>query len=229
MNTCTRRGRLGWLGLVAVLVAQLACGGLPATPTPTATPPLSVVISAVTATPTDATPPPAPTATATEPEEPDEDEATAPAADGTATLDDAAFICTLVHPDEATELLGLAPTRVTPGTDDTDSAGYTLNYCTWFGQGQALVLSVVDTESADEAKLALRTALLDPESEAEPSRAPDAILGDEVYWTVTETAVAYTVAYNQHAFSLALGGQVTPSETLKAALLALAQAVAERL
>ncbi len=225
--TVKGQGRVSGL-LVALALAALACSQ--GTPTPTPTPIISISSSLMTAMSTATlTPAPAPSATATEVPELDDDTVTEVVATGTVVVHDAGFICSLITPDEAADLLGGAPVSVKPDVDDSDPGGYTLNSCTWLGTGKAIVLSVADTESADAAKDALHTALLDPDVEVAPTLEPDAILGDEVYWGVAENVVSYTVAYNLHAFSLALGGQVTASIELKAKLLELAQAVAGRL
>ncbi len=217
------------MGLSSVLVglALLAAACNPATATPVVL--VATLVPAATATAT-LTPALAPSATATEEDLPEPDDSvTEVVATGTVIANTRGDVCTLLSADEAAELLGGAPVSVTPGVDDGGLGGYTINFCTWLGAGKAIVLSVVDTESADAAKNALHTALLDPNVEVAPSLEPDAILGDDVYWGVTENAVSYTAAYNMHAFSLALGGQVTASEELKAKLLELAQAVAARL
>ncbi|MCC7360817.1 MAG: hypothetical protein IT317_15145 [Anaerolineales bacterium] len=57
----------------------------------------------------------------------------------------------------------------------------------------------------------------------------DVDLGPDVFWTTTQRAAGYNVAYGPHAFSVTLGGQVTVTDDLKAQLLALTKAVAGRL
>ena len=221
----SRRYLAGWLGLAIGAALLAACNPSTPTVTPTATPPLVVEVS--TSVPATATPPPsdtpAPEPTDTEePPEPD-DQVTAVVATGTVVASEL-DACALLTDEEAAALLGGPALSKTPGVDEDQ--GYVLNFCTWLGSGQAIVVSVANTGSEASS---LAYILAGDSDEATLTQENDLDLGPNVFWTTTEHAAGYDVAYGPNAFSVTIGGQVTATDDLKAQLLKLAKAVAGRL
>jgi hypothetical protein len=210
---------------LALLAAACNPGAPTATPTPTALIVLTAATMPVTLVPTE--PPPAATATPTEEVAPDPgDQVTQVVATGTvvATELDA---CALLTDEEAAAVLGAAPLSKTPGVDEDQ--GLVLNFCTYLGNGQALVVSVADAGSETAARDYIESSSQVLEPDATATKEGDVDLGPDVYWMTTAHAAGYNVAYGPHAFSVTLGGQVTPTDDLKAQLLQLTKTVGGRL
>ncbi|MEP7357863.1 MAG: hypothetical protein ABI847_11520 [Anaerolineales bacterium] len=136
-------------------------------------------------------------------------------------------VCALVTDEEAKVLLGVAPLSKTPGV--SEEAGLVLNFCTFLGQGQALVVSVVNTDSGAAARQYIEAAAHNLEAGTTATQENNLDLGRDVYWVTAEHAAGYDVAYGPHAFILALGGNVTVTDALKEALLKLTETVGGRL
>ncbi len=217
-------------GLFAAL-ALLAAACNPATPTP------AILVSFVTATPTGTAQPANPatataTATATEIVVPDDTNSEVTPV-GTAGTPPPLDVCDLITDDEAAKILGEPVTRAQSGTDDLDEP-YPIHFCTWHVATPSivLILSVTETGSAGEAVSMLEAKLADNEDDAtaeEDVDAEQAGVGERAYWTVAENAAGYDVVTGAHVYVLAVGGQVTPTDALRAALLKLALAVSARL
>ena len=211
--------------LIALALLAAACN--PATPPPTATPIPLLNATAISQIAPTATPPPSdtPTPELTDTEEPiaPDDQVTAVVATGTVIASEL-DACALLTDEEAAALLGGPALSKTPGVDEDQ--GYVLNFCTWLGSGQAIVVSVANTGSEASS---LAYILAGDSDEATLTQENDLDLGPNAFWTTTEHAAGYDVAYGPNAFSVTIGGQVTATDDLKAQLLKLAKAVAGRL
>ena len=211
--------RLRLMVLVAVSALILsACGGTkqnsPA-PTLTQTPTLEPVgpggISAVepTTTPMDL---------------PTEDPNQEPTA--TVTVED---VCSLVTAYDVENVLGQTVTSITPGAEPDDPSGSTLNYCTYVGSGRAVVISSVEVENSSIGGDVLRSQLQTIKDEEPDTQTHEELgVGVQAFWSVSEHAGEYTVLTEGHVFSVALGGDIGNPVDYKAALLTLAQIVAEK-
>ncbi len=219
---------------VVSAVLGLALLAAACSPTPTRTP--VVILSAVTATATRtqaAVQPATATATATEIFIPDDTNSEATAV-GTAGTPPALDACDLITDSEAGDILGAPITRAQSGTDTEDVGGYPIHFCTWHSANPniALILSVADTGSQGASVSQLEAQLAANEDEAtveEDIDAEQAGVGERVFWTVSENAAGFDIATGAHVYALAVGGKVTPTDELRAALLALAKAVSGRL
>jgi hypothetical protein len=143
---------------------------------------------------------------------------------GPATVTD---ICALVSNEDVAAVLRSAPIAATPGSDADTYTGVTINFCTYLGQGVAVVISTSDTASAQDA-----AALLQEELARALVETPETIttqetgVGDQLFWSVAEKASSYTVQVGASVFSVGLGGNVGDPASHKAALLDLAKKIA---
>lgn len=198
--------------IVALLSLSLlisACGGTPAsstTPTPT---------TVMGSLPVDqATPIPTNMVT----------EAPSDPSHGPAAVTD---VCALVSTADIEAVLGSTPIASTPGSDPDTYTGVTINFCTYLGQGVAVVISTSDTASAQAA-----AALLQQELAQALVDTPQTIttqetgVGDQLFWSVAEKASSYTVQVGASVFSVGLGGNVGDPASHKTALLDLAKKIA---
>jgi hypothetical protein len=209
-----------WLLAVLCVVAlgASACQISPstpsnATPTPTRTPTAPVDYSALDE----------PSATATSP---DSNQASG---SGNGDSDGSDDVCSLISQDEAEEVLGQTVTSITPGVDNDSIAGETINFCTYLGFGQALVLSVVDTGSMDSVGPTIDQELANLEDGDEVPAVIQVLgLGDQAFWATTSHAGSYVVQTGTVVFSLALGGNIDNPADYKDALQRLAGSVAGR-
>jgi hypothetical protein len=139
-------------------------------------------------------------------------------------------VCSLITQAEAEAVLGQTVININPGVDTNNAFGQDVNYCTFLGQGLAIVLSVADLGSPEAAKQALNLDLANAQSDSTVSSATQVSgVGDQAHLTIAEHAVAYTVATGRHVFQLVLGGNIGDPAEHQAALLSLAESVAGRL
>lgn len=136
-------------------------------------------------------------------------------------------ICSLVSSEEAAAVLGQAPIAATPGSEPDSVSGSTIYFCTYLGSGLALVVSSVETGSAENAAKFLQEQLANMVSEAPTTtNTEETGLGNKAYWSVSENGASYTVLIDTHVFSVGLGGAVGDPSAHKAALFDLAKSVA---
>ena len=135
-------------------------------------------------------------------------------------------VCSLITATEAEVVLGQSVTAITPGTDSDNISGETINFCTYLGKDLAVVISSVDTDSAEAARDMMKKQLDKMQSDdASTTSKEESGLGDQTYWSVAEHAVAFTVVKGSHAFSVTLGGNIGDAASHKAPLLILAKSV----
>lgn len=207
-----------WIALTVVMVALMlsACGGttqsLPtATITPTATAteePGLILPEAPTTTPVDL---------------PTEDASLEPTA--TDSVED---VCSLVTAFDVEQVLEQPVTSITPGAEPDDVTGSTINFCTYVGTGKAVVISSVEVESSSIGLDTLNSQIQSIKDEEPGTEVNQELgVGIQAYWTVSENAGGFTVLTEEHVFSVSLGGNIGDALDHKAALLTLAQIVAE--
>jgi hypothetical protein len=135
-------------------------------------------------------------------------------------------VCSLVSKAEAEAVLGQNVLGITPGTDSDILPGSTINFCTYLGSDTAIILSSVDSGSANAASEMLKVQLANAQSAS-----PDLViteepgLGSKAYWTIAKNAAAYTILKDTQVFSVALGGKIGDAASHKAALLDLANKI----
>jgi hypothetical protein len=138
--------------------------------------------------------------------------------------------CSLITQAEAEAVLGQTVTSITPGIDDSNTFGEMLYFCTFLGQGLAVVISVADMGTPEAARQALNDELASAQADSEVSSVTQVSgLGDQAFWSVAAHAVEYAVATDKHVFGLLLGGNIGDPAEFQAALLSLAESVAGRL
>jgi hypothetical protein len=143
--------------------------------------------------------------------------------------DDSDDVCPMISQDEAGEVLGQTVTSITPGTDDDSITGQTLNFCTYLGQGLAVVLSVVDTGSLNLVGPMLNQMVENNQDEDEvPSITEWLGLGDQAFWQTTSHAGGFIVQTGTVVFSLVVGGNVDDPSAYREALLRLGALVVGR-
>ncbi len=146
------------------------------------------------------------------------------------STEDLVDICALITQPEAEVVLGQPVTSINPGVDQDSVSGGTLYFCSYLGTGLAVVITLVDLGSSDNAK-----QILDQELEKMLSDDPtttsklESGLGDRAYWSTTEHACEYTVLNGNYIFSVTLGGNIGDPAPHKAALLNLAEILATRI
>ena len=135
-------------------------------------------------------------------------------------------VCSLATAFDVENVLGQTVTSITPGSEPDDISGGTLNFCTFVGSGQAVVISSVEVENSSFG-LDMLNAQVDAFKGEEPDTAVNQELGVGVkaYWSTSEHAGQYTVLTEEHVFAVSLGGNIGAPEDHKAALLTLAQII----
>jgi len=138
-------------------------------------------------------------------------------------------VCSLVTAYDVENVLGQTVISITSGSEPDEVSDSTLNYCTFRGSDMAVVISSVEVENSFIGGDILR-ATLQSNKDDEPSTVTNEELGVGVkaYWSVSENAGGYTVLTEEHIFSVVLGGNIDNPANHKAALLTLAQIVAEK-
>lgn len=137
-------------------------------------------------------------------------------------------VCSLVTAYDVENVLGQTVTSITPGAEPDETSDSTINYCTYLGSGRAVVISSVEVENSSIGGDILRSQL-----QSNKDDEPDALTSEELgvgvqaYWSISEHAGGYTVLTEEHVFSVALGGKIGNPVDHKAALLTLAQIVAD--
>jgi hypothetical protein len=136
-------------------------------------------------------------------------------------------VCSLATSSEVATVLGSTPITSIPGSELDDVSGATLYFCTYLGNGLAVIISTVDTGSSQAATTFMQTQLEKMQAN-DPSIVvnQETGLGDQVYWAVAEKAVSYNVLKGNRVFSVSLGGAIGDPNSHKAALLTLTESVA---
>jgi len=137
-------------------------------------------------------------------------------------------VCSLVTAFDVEQVLEQPVTFITPGAEPDDVTGSTINFCTYVGTGKAVVISSVEVDGSsiglDTLDSQIRS-MIDEEPDTEVNQ--ELGVGIKAYWSVSEHAGGFTVLTEEHVFSVSLGGNIGDALDHKAALLALAQIVAE--
>ena len=207
-----------WIALVCVIaLSAAACGGLPAnslTPTPTT---LMGVL---------------------QPQEQSSGVSTRVSTEAPTEIsesnngdtEDLVDICPLITPEEAAAVLGQPVTSINPGIDQDSVSGGTLCFCNYLGTGLAVVISLVDMGSSEDAKQVMGEQLAKMLTDDASTTSTQANgLGDQAYWSTSEHAGQYTVLKGNYIFSVLIGGNVGDPAAYQAALLNLAKILAERI
>jgi len=136
-------------------------------------------------------------------------------------------VCSLASSADVAPVLGSTPIAATPGSDPDNSTGVTIYFCTYLGQGVAVVISVADTASAQAATEMMQNQITQMQSDNPGTTiTQETGLGDTLFWTVAEKAASYNVQVGTRVFSIALGGTIGDPASHKAALLDLTRKVA---
>ena len=136
-------------------------------------------------------------------------------------------VCSLASSADVEPVLGSTPIAATPGSDPDNSTGVTIYFCTYLGQGVAVVISVADTASAQAAAEFNQNQITLMQTET-PSTTitQETGLGDALFWNVAEKAASYNVQIGSRVISVGLGGTIGDPASHKEALLDLARKVA---
>jgi hypothetical protein len=138
-------------------------------------------------------------------------------------------VCSLATSEEASAVLGQSVIAATPGSEPDDVTGTTLYFCTYLGSGLAIVVSTVDTGSAQAGSTMLQSQLAKMLADDPSLTTTDETgIGDRLVYAVAEHAISYTVLKGSRVFSVALGGNVGDLASHKAALLTLTQSIASK-
>lgn len=201
----TRRLARFSFGLVVLLVLS-ACGpsGGPGTPTPTMT------TGGGLATETSAT-------------------AAAETSGGPAgVVGEPVDVCSLASADDVAAVLGQAPLPATPGDAPDELTGTTIYFCTYLGQGVAVVISVAQADTPDGARSLLEGRVHQMQSQGgSPTSEPEQGLGDVAFWSTTSNGASYDFAVGSYAVGVSVGGSALGDPSAhRDALKTLAQTVA---
>ena len=136
-------------------------------------------------------------------------------------------VCSLASSADVAPVLGSTPIAASPGSDPDNSTGVTIYFCTYLGQGVAVVISVADTASAQAAAELMQNQITQMQTDTPGTTSTQETgLGDQLFWNVAENGVSYNVQIGARAFSIGLGGAIGDPASHKAALLDLARKVA---
>jgi hypothetical protein len=139
-------------------------------------------------------------------------------------------VCSLISASEAEAVIGQALIATTPGSDADSVSGGTLYFCTYLGNGIALVISRVDFDSSQAARQQMQAQLAQMlADDATTTSAQVTGIGDQAFWTTAENAAGFNVVQGNTVFSIILGGQIGDPTAHKNALQDLVVAVAGRL
>lgn len=133
-------------------------------------------------------------------------------------------VCSLVATADVEAVLGQTVTSVTPGSEPDPTSGATLYSCTYLGNGLALIVSSADLGTAKAA-----SDMMQAQFDTMKSYQPDTVLteesgvGDKIFWTERENAVAYNVLKGSHLIGVAIGGSIGDPASYKAGLLLLTE------
>jgi hypothetical protein len=202
---------------ISILVISACSGSIEDPPAPTSTP-------TATVEPIDSGPIPADESTKIPLDIPTEDPNLEPTA--TNTVVDVCFLATAF---DIENVLDQTISHMTPSAEPDDVSGSTLNYCTYVGSDKAVVISSVEVENSYIGGDVLHAEMQKKQDE-EPNTVTNEELGVgiQAFWSVSEHGAEYTVLTETHVFGVALGGNIGSAADHKAALLTLAQIVAEK-
>jgi hypothetical protein len=139
------------------------------------------------------------------------------------TLDN---ICSLASPADVEAVLGQAPIGSKPGSEPDSVSGTTLYFCTYLGNGTALIVSSVNIDSAQAGETMIQSQLAQMNTE-NPGvvTTEESGLGNKAYWSVADKAASFAVMTNSHVFGVSLGGAIGDPAAVKDKLLVFAKAV----
>jgi hypothetical protein len=202
---------------ISALVISACSGSIENPPAPTST-------STPTSEPIDLVPQPVEQTTTTPMDIPTKDPNGEPTA--TVTVED---VCSLATAYDVENVLGQTVTHVTPGAEPDEVSGSTLNYCSYVGSDKAVVISSVEVENSYIGGDVLKAEMQKIQDE-EPNTLSNEELGVGIraFWSVSEHGAEFTVLTETHVISVALGGNIGSGTDHKAALLTLAQIVADK-
>jgi hypothetical protein len=202
---------------ISILVISACSGSVKTPPVPTSTP-------TATVEPIDSSSIPTEESTIIPSDIPTEDPNLEPTA--TNTVED---VCSLATAFDIENVLDQTITSTTPGAEPDEVTDSTLNYCTFIGSDKAVVISSVEVENSFIGGDVLRDELQKIQDEEPNTNSNEELgVGIRAFWSTSEHGAEYTVLTETHVFSVALGGNIGSAEDHKAALLTLAQIVAEK-
>jgi hypothetical protein len=221
-NLSGKQNHTNRLSLIVVIafsvIAFSACSGS------IETPPAPTVTPTATIEPANSGPIPTEESTTIPMDIPTEDPNLEPTA--TNTVED---VCSLATAFDIQNVLGQTITHMTPGAEPDDVTDSTLNYCTYVGSDKAVVISSVEVENSYIGGDVLRDELQKIQDEEPNTKSNEELgVGIRAFWSTSEHGAEYTVLTETHVFSVALGGNIGSADDHKAALLTLAQIVAEK-
>ena len=203
--------------VISVLIISACSGSIDNPPAPTSTP-------TATIEPVDSGPIPTEDSTLIPLDIPTQDPNLEPTA--TNTVED---VCSLATAFEIENVLNQTITHMTPGAEPDEVTDSTLNYCTFVGSDKAVVISSVEVENSYIGGDVLRDELQKIQDEEPNTKSNEELgVGIRAFWSTSEHGAEYTVLTETHVFSVALGGNIGSAADHKAALLTLAQIVAEK-
>ncbi len=137
-------------------------------------------------------------------------------------------VCSLVTPEDVAPVLGQTPLTAAPGDEPDQRTGNTVYFCTYLGQGLAVVISVAPTGSPDAARSLLEGRVQQMQAEGDsPVSESEAGLGDVAFWTTTSNGASFDFGVGSFAVGVSVGGSALGDPSAhRDALKVLAQSVA---
>ncbi len=137
-------------------------------------------------------------------------------------------VCSLVTPEDVVPVLGQTPLTAAPGDEPDQLTGNTVYFCTYLGQGLAVVISVAPTGSPDAARSLLEGRVQQMQAEGDsPASESEAGLGDVAFWTTTSNGASFDFSVGSYAVGVSVGGSALGDPSAhRDALKVLAQSVA---
>lgn len=119
-------------------------------------------------------------------------------------LASAADVCGLLSRNDAINAIGVPVSDGTPGaTRDPDSGG-DLSYCTYKTETAALLVTVVEFSSADEARKQFAARLNKQAAGTKMAEEPN--IGEQAFWGVSSSGSAYTFVKANKVVGVGIGG-----------------------
>ncbi len=120
----------------------------------------------------------------------------------------AADPCSLLSRADAALVLGTAPVQITPAgpEPDEDSPGR-LSYCTYRAAASALIVSVVEFTSADEARKQLTRNLVQGRMEADDAKVVDEVgVGEKSFYGESGKGAMFVFLKKNKVLGIGIGG-----------------------
>jgi hypothetical protein len=143
----------------------------------------------------------------------------------------AADVCSLLTQAEAAAVTGQPIVEATPaGPQRDDDSGGTLNYCTWRAAASAVVVSVIEFASADEARKQFGRSLAQARTDAQGASAKEEPgLGEQSFYGASAKGATFLFLQGSKVVGVGVGGAAAgQGAALKEALRAAAKAVASK-